>query len=44
MKDGDESKRESIIEEKEIISLAEAKKRTGYLEQLVYDVKKLVWA
>lgn len=34
----------SIIEEKEIISLAEAKKRTGYLEQLVYDVKKLVWA
>ncbi|OKL64219.1 hypothetical protein UA08_01020 [Talaromyces atroroseus] len=35
---------QSIIEDKEIISLAEAKKRTGYLEQLVYDVKKLVWA
>ncbi|KAH8699066.1 SacI domain protein [Talaromyces proteolyticus] len=34
----------SVIEEKAIISLAEAKKRTGYLEQLVYDVKKLVWA
>lgn len=43
MKDGGESGR-SVIEEKEIISLAEAKKRTGYLEQLVYDVKKLVWA
>ncbi|KUL82125.1 hypothetical protein ZTR_09682 [Talaromyces verruculosus] len=43
MKDGGESG-QSVIEEKEIISLAEAKKRTGYLEQLVYDVKKLVWA
>jgi hypothetical protein len=42
MKDGESH--QSIIEEKEIISLAEAKKRTGYLEQLVYDVKKLVWA
>ncbi|EED21374.1 SacI domain protein [Talaromyces stipitatus ATCC 10500] len=42
--DGDESNSQSIIEEKDIISLAEAKKRTGYLEQLVYDVKKLVWA
>jgi hypothetical protein len=39
-----ETSKLSIIEEKEIISLAEAKKRTGYLEQLVYDVKKLVWA
>jgi hypothetical protein len=36
--------KQSIIEEKEIISLAEAKKRTGYLEQLVFDIKKLVWA
>ncbi|KAL2006781.1 hypothetical protein VTN00DRAFT_9449 [Thermoascus crustaceus] len=34
----------SIIEEQDIISLAEAKKRTGYLEHLVYDIKKLVWA
>lgn len=43
MKDGEEDRR-SLVEEKEIISLAEAKKRTGYLEQFVYDVKKLVWA
>lgn len=42
--DGRPVERPSIIDEKEIISLAEAKKRTGYLEQLVYDVKKLVWA
>lgn len=34
----------SILEKKEIISLAEAKKRTGYLEQFVFDIKKLVWA
>ncbi|KAF5014214.1 hypothetical protein F66182_14878 [Fusarium sp. NRRL 66182] len=43
-RDGEGGDKKSIIEEKEIISLAEAKKRTGYLEQLVYDVKKLVWA
>lgn len=43
-KQSDNSNSQSIIEEKDIISLAEAKKRTGYLEQLVYDVKKLVWA
>ncbi|KAJ9307144.1 hypothetical protein DTO217A2_3382 [Paecilomyces variotii] len=34
----------SVIEEQDIISLDEAKKRTGYLEHLVYDFKKLVWA
>lgn len=34
----------SLIEEADIISLREAKKRTGYLETLVYDIKKLVWA
>lgn len=34
----------SVIEDQDIISLAEAKKRTGYLEHLVYDIKKLVWA
>jgi len=42
--DGHHPERMSIIEEKDIISLAEAKKKTGYLEQLVYDAKKLVWA
>lgn len=32
------------VEEKDIISLADAKKSTGYLEQLGYSLKKLVWA
>ncbi|GAD95719.1 SacI domain protein [Paecilomyces variotii No. 5] len=36
--------KKSVIEEQDIISLDEAKKRTGYLEHLVYDFKKLVWA
>ncbi|KAJ9638276.1 hypothetical protein H2199_006963 [Coniosporium tulheliwenetii] len=31
------------IEERDIISVAEAKKRTGYLEQIGYSMKKLVW-
>ncbi|RAL16875.1 SacI domain protein [Aspergillus homomorphus CBS 101889] len=34
----------SLIDSSDIISLEEAKKRTGYLEHLVYDIKKLVWA
>ena len=32
------------VEEKDIISLEDAKKSTGYLEQLGYSLKKLVWA
>ncbi|KAF2120396.1 SacI homology domain-containing protein [Lophiotrema nucula] len=32
------------VEEKDIISLADAKKSTGYLEQIGYSLKKLVWA
>ncbi|PYH88294.1 SacI domain protein [Aspergillus ellipticus CBS 707.79] len=36
--------RPSVIESSDIISVEEAKKRTGYLEHLVYDMKKLVWA
>jgi len=32
------------VEEKNIISAADAKKSTGYLEQLGYSLKKLVWA
>lgn len=32
-----------LIEKGDIISLDEAKKRTGYLEQLGYSIKKLVW-
>jgi hypothetical protein len=31
------------IEQKDIISLADAKKSTGYLEQIGYSLKKLVW-
>lgn len=33
-----------VTEEKDIISLADAKKSTGYFEQLGYSLKKLVWA
>ncbi|XXH03499.1 hypothetical protein Hte_009904 [Hypoxylon texense] len=36
--------RESIIEKGDIISLAEAKKSTGILEQWGHSIKKLVWA
>ncbi|KKZ67364.1 hypothetical protein EMCG_01092 [[Emmonsia] crescens] len=36
--------RHSMVEQVEIISVADAKKRTGYLEHLVFDIKKLVWA
>lgn len=32
------------VEQGEVISLAEAKKRTGYLEQIGYSLKRLVWA
>ncbi|EEP78034.1 conserved hypothetical protein [Uncinocarpus reesii 1704] len=34
----------SMVEETQIISLLDAKKQTGYLEHLVFDIKKLVWA
>ena len=33
-----------LVEEGDIISLLEAKKRTGYLEQLGHSIKKLVWS
>jgi hypothetical protein len=33
-----------VAEEKDIISLADAKKSTGYFEHLGYSLKKLVWA
>ena len=35
---------ESVVGQSDIVSLAEAKKRTGFLEHLIYDVKKFVWA
>lgn len=34
----------SIVEEGPIVSLDEAKKRTGFLEHWIYDLKKFVWA
>ncbi|KAI9373118.1 SacI homology domain-containing protein [Aspergillus egyptiacus] len=34
----------SVVEASDIISLADAKKRTGLLEHLVHDLKKMVWA
>ncbi|PYH79301.1 SacI domain protein [Aspergillus uvarum CBS 121591] len=40
----EDGKQRSLIDSSDIISLEEAKKRTGYLEHLVYDIKKLVWA
>lgn len=39
-----DSKGPLMVEEKDIISAADAKKSTGYLEQLGYSLKKLVWA
>ncbi|GAO14682.1 uncharacterized protein UV8b_04633 [Ustilaginoidea virens] len=41
-RDGDEEKR--LMEKGDIISLQEAKKNTGFLEQLGHSIKKLVWA
>lgn len=38
------AEKKSLIEETDIISLAEARKRTGYLEQLGHSLKRLVWA
>ena len=39
-----ERKPEDLVEEKDIISLAEAKKSTGLIEQWGHSLKKLVWA
>ncbi|KAH7356921.1 SacI homology domain-containing protein [Rhexocercosporidium sp. MPI-PUGE-AT-0058] len=38
------TERKSIMESGEIISLSEARKSTGLLEQLTHSIKKLVWA
>jgi hypothetical protein len=35
---------QELVKRGDIISLMEAKKRTGYLEQLGHSIKKLVWA
>ncbi|KAL1878266.1 hypothetical protein Daus18300_002184 [Diaporthe australafricana] len=39
-----EAKRQSIIEDGDIVSLAEAKSNVGILETLGYNLKRLVWA
>lgn len=38
------TERPAVIEKGEIVSLAEARKSTGILEQLGHSIKKLVWA
>ncbi|KAJ5054059.1 uncharacterized protein L3040_000343 [Drepanopeziza brunnea f. sp. 'multigermtubi'] len=38
------SERKGVVEAGDVISLAEAKKSTGILEQLSHSLKKLVWA
>ena len=35
---------DALFEHADIISLAEAKKRTGYLEQVGYQLKRFIWA
>ncbi|KAL4893736.1 SacI domain protein [Aspergillus ambiguus] len=42
--DGKAPEGSSVVHRSDIISLDDAKKRTGYLEHLVYDIKKMVWA
>ena len=42
--DGSQQRQILAVEEKDIISVSDAKKSTGYLEQLGYSLKKLVWA
>lgn len=42
--DGQNVEATSVVEQSDIISLSDAKKRTGILEHLVYDIKKMVWA
>jgi hypothetical protein len=45
-KDGGEGEAEKRlkVEQKDVISVAEARKSTGYLESLGYSLKKLVWS
>ena len=41
---GSEELGDSLVKEEDIISLADAKKSTGLIEQLGHSLKKLVWA
>lgn len=42
--DHGEQRGHGMLEKGDIISIAEAKKRTGYLEQVGHSIRKLVWA
>lgn len=42
--DSKEEQEKIEVEQGDVISLDEAKKRTGYLEQIGYSLKRLVWA
>ncbi|KAK5078185.1 hypothetical protein LTR64_003410 [Lithohypha guttulata] len=42
--DHGEQRGSELIEKSDIISVAEAKRRTGYLEQVSHSLRKLVWA
>lgn len=39
-----EQRGKEIVEHSDIISVAEAKRRTGYIEQVSHSLKRLVWA
>lgn len=41
---GDEGKGSLEVKDEDVISLAEARKSTGYLETIGYSIRKLVWA
>lgn len=41
---GDEDQKTLRVEERDVISAAEAKKSTGYVESIGYSLKRLVWA
>ncbi|KAF1984011.1 hypothetical protein K402DRAFT_360244 [Aulographum hederae CBS 113979] len=43
-KKGDQGDERLKVEEKDVVSLGEAKRSTGYLEQIGYSLKKLVWS
>jgi len=42
--EGHEGERKLKVEQKDVISVAEARQSTGYLESLGYSLKKLVWS
>ena len=43
-KDGDNGKVGPQVEERDVISITDAKKSTGYVESIGYSLKRLVWS